>query len=377
MATQTIYVYEASSVSITNSAGSTYTGVIESGLWGDSFSWQTPNDLSLDLPSSTVAITYDDSDGLLQDDPYSGSNATDQFLSASTTLNGTQYNPSSGQVRWDNPAPVTVESEYVVTVYDADGNTYNLVGISITQGYSSQVVGIMFDGAQPPPGTALSYIQGTSTYTNTGTAVDPNQTVPCFVAGTRIDTPDGPRRIESLKVGDLVTTLDQGARPILWIGRSNVDGRGPLAPVLIPQGALGNTGPLKLSPNHRILLQSPQAELLFCQHAVLVPAKALVDGRTIVFDPAPRVTYIHLLLNGHELIFAEGIATESLFTGAMALSALDAAARAELAAILPQHDQEPHHLNRPDLNATEARLLMACFKVNTCITAVTQSMSAL
>jgi hypothetical protein len=35
----------------------------------------------------------------------------------------------------------------------------------------------------------------------------------CFTAGTRIDTPYGPRKVEDLRAGDAVVTLDHGAKP--------------------------------------------------------------------------------------------------------------------------------------------------------------------
>ncbi|PWE51378.1 hypothetical protein DEM26_04235 [Thioclava sp. NG1] len=39
---------------------------------------------------------------------------------------------------------------------------------------------------------------------------------PCVTKGTRLATPRGPRRVESLQPGDLVTTLDDGPQPVLW-----------------------------------------------------------------------------------------------------------------------------------------------------------------
>lgn len=100
MTTTTLYVYEVSAISIATTDGDSVSGVLEDALWGDAFSWENPNDLVLTLPETTTAIVYDDEDGLLQDDPYSGSNVTDQTLSEETTLNGTTYSPSSGTVRW-------------------------------------------------------------------------------------------------------------------------------------------------------------------------------------------------------------------------------------------------------------------------------------
>ena len=44
-------------------------------------------------------------------------------------------------------------------------------------------------------------------------------TVVCFLLGTQIETPQGERKIESLKIGDRVTTVSGKSRAIKWIGR--------------------------------------------------------------------------------------------------------------------------------------------------------------
>src|SRR5690606_10067276 len=44
-------------------------------------------------------------------------------------------------------------------------------------------------------------------------------TIPCFVAGTLIETTKGPCAVQNLVPGDLVETLDDGPRPVRWIGR--------------------------------------------------------------------------------------------------------------------------------------------------------------
>ena len=46
--------------------------------------------------------------------------------------------------------------------------------------------------------------------------------IPCFTAGTLIDTPSGPRAVEELRPGDLVTTRDHGPAPLLWAGASRL-----------------------------------------------------------------------------------------------------------------------------------------------------------
>ncbi|WP_434286450.1 Hint domain-containing protein [Celeribacter sp. SCSIO 80788] len=362
MSATTLYVYEVSAISVSTTSGTSVSGVLENALWGDAFSWENPNDLVLTLPDEKTAITFSDKDGTLQDDPYFLGIVLDQALSEEVTLNGTTYSPSQGSIQWGYPTPVTVESEYSVELLGSDGETYTLVGISITTGYTSEIVGVAFDGAQPPPGVTLTYIQGNSTYTSTGPDLDPSPSIPCFAAGTRINTPNGDVPIQHLRIGDLVTTLDHGPRPILWIGRSLVNGRDALAPVQIEAGALGNRHPIRVSPNHRFLLQGAEIELHFGGDSVFVAAKALVNGSTIRHAPCQKVTYFHLLLSEHEVIFAEGIATESLFTGPMAMEALDAAARTELRMIFGDDLPDAPTLCRPEISRFEAAALRSTFR---------------
>lgn len=135
---------------------------------------------------------------------------------------------------------------------------------------------------------------------------------PCFTAGTLIQTPAGLRKVERLEVGDAVVTKDNGSCRIIWIGSRTVKGSGNFAPIHISKGALGNRRELVVSPQHRMLISGWQAKLLFGETEVLVAAKHLVNGDTIYRAPCDQVTYLHLMLDEHQIIFAEGAATESL-----------------------------------------------------------------
>ncbi|WP_292024974.1 Hint domain-containing protein [Maritimibacter sp. UBA3975] len=361
MAEQTIYVYAKSGVTITHADGSpTNTAdILGASLWGNAFSWENPNDLTITLPTDHAEITFEDSDGVISDDPFSGSQVTDQLLTAPATIDGTTYTPSTSDIRWQNPAPVNVENEFQVTLFGPDGTSYTMLGISITEGYSTNVVGVTFAGGHPPPGTTLTYIRGESSYGGSGGSTEISDTVPCFLAGTRIDTARGAKAVEELRAGDLVQTLDRGLQPLRWVGASTVCGLGPQAPILLRKGALGNHADLYVSPNHRILVRAAAAEFYYGSTDVLVPAKALVDGRGI--RPAPRreAQYIHLLLPRHEMVFSEGLASESLFTGAVAIGAFDETARGELLAVMKTCGQRASQLNRPALSVQEARALLA------------------
>lgn len=158
----------------------------------------------------------------------------------------------------------------------------------------------------------------------------------CFAAGTRIETDRGGRAIEDIAVGDLVLTRDNGLQPVRWTGRRSVPGKGRFAPIRIASGKLGALRDLLVSPQHRLLLSGYQASLLTGQTEVLAAAVHLRDDRHIRRAPCPTVTYVHLMFDQHEIIYAEGVASESFFPGSLGLEALAEPARDELFALFPE-----------------------------------------
>lgn len=164
---------------------------------------------------------------------------------------------------------------------------------------------------------------------------DTPPTFPCYLAGTLIETDTGPLPVEALRPGDLIKTLDHGMQPLLWTGSAKVDGRGDDAPVHIPAGALGNYRDLWVSPQHRMMLRSWQAELLFGSEEHFVPARALVGSRGITQAPRRVAHYVHVLCAAHEVIFAEGIPSESLHLGRVTTDILGAGVLADIRAAHP------------------------------------------
>lgn len=131
----------------------------------------------------------------------------------------------------------------------------------------------------------------------------------CFLTGTRIATPTGPRPVEALLIGDTVVGADGSHRAVRWIGRQTVVKAfaDPLRshPIRIAAGALGANLPardLLLSPDHAILVDG-----------VLVQASALVTGTSIarVTPDGASFTYFHVELEEHALILAEGVPAET------------------------------------------------------------------
>ena len=155
-----------------------------------------------------------------------------------------------------------------------------------------------------------------STFVNTSTQIPVgNLGPPCFTRGTLIATPEGPRLIEDLQPGDFVLTLDHGPQPLILISRAIFAATGRNAPVRIRKGALGNDADLIVSQQHRMLIGDWRAELFFGEAEVLVAAKHLVNGDTIHLLPGGEVEYFHLLFEKHQIVWAEGIPSESYFPG--------------------------------------------------------------
>ena len=144
--------------------------------------------------------------------------------------------------------------------------------------------------------------------------------VACYVAGTRIATMQGALAVEALRPGDFVRSALSGRwLPVRWIGRRRVEPlfhADPLAarPVRLRAGCLGASVPvrdLRVSPEHALFL-----------HGVLVPARCLLDGVSVVQEGDAPVEYFHIELDQHDVVLAEGAAAESwLDTGNRAMFA--------------------------------------------------------
>ncbi|WP_371223846.1 Hint domain-containing protein [Roseovarius sp. 2305UL8-3] len=222
-----------------------------------------------------------------------------------------------------------------------------------------------------PESGFIEYLDASGNVTHTATFSEIERVI-CFTPGTQIATPSGSKPVESLREGDSVFTRDNGIQQVAWAGRKDLSakvlGATPdLAPVLIREGALGNGLPqqdMKVSPNHRMLLTSDRAELMFGEREVLVPAKHLIglDGVKRAFGTG--VSYVHFLCERHEVVLANGAWSESFQPGDIALSALDQAARDEILALFPELREvadapsAPFETARLALRAYEARLLI-------------------
>ena len=134
----------------------------------------------------------------------------------------------------------------------------------------------------------------------------------CFAAKTPIATSSGFVDAGDLREGDIVITREAGPKPILWVGKQTVLGFGKMAPIRFDAGVLGNRGPIHVSPWHRMLVAGSQSQLLFETHEVFVHAKHLTHIAGVTREGCLSVTYVHVLLDEHHALNADGAYAESL-----------------------------------------------------------------
>ncbi len=142
--------------------------------------------------------------------------------------------------------------------------------------------------------------------------------VACFLAGTKILTANAERTVEDLRAGDTLPTISGSTRTIKkirsWTAERRVDEKwsDDVAPIKVCRGALGPNVPqsdLYLSPNHALYVDG-----------VLITVGNLVNARSIVrcsdYD-GDLITYFHIELEDHQVIWANGAPVESRFTESM------------------------------------------------------------
>jgi len=136
-----------------------------------------------------------------------------------------------------------------------------------------------------------------------------NGTLPCFALGTRVLTDAGEVPVEDIRTGDLVPGQMSGRlRRVTWVGRRTLEVAAharpwDVAPVCVQAHALAPGRPrrdLLLSPDHAVLVGG-----------VLIPVRYLINGRSVAQRRVPRVTYLHVELDAHDVLLAEGMPCES------------------------------------------------------------------
>lgn len=225
---------------------------------------------------------------------------------------------------------------------------------------------IMFEQGLPPTDTDLWVLRQDVTTRDEASG----QGLICFLPGTMIETPLGDMPVETIRAGDRVFTRDGGPRDVLWTGRRRISASRVIAmpdcrPVRIRAGLFGHDLPqpdLYLSPDHRLLLRGGPGAPLFSSDEVLVTARDLLGLPGVTRDNRPRaVEYVHLMLDGHHVLHANGMPAESFHPATADLGAIDPAAVAHLENLLPDLRRDPMRFGafaRRLLDSAEAALFL-------------------
>ncbi|MEM9061765.1 MAG: Hint domain-containing protein [Pseudomonadota bacterium] len=285
------------------------------------------------------------------DSAFGGGGDDEFFIDGDTLIPGSNITITGGETEEGDPSDTTNNP--------GDGDPAVLVGDEIiinTPTGGSFIVDE--DPTDPEAGQVFILDNGGNTISTI--TYSEIEAITCFTRGTMIMTPNGEVAIEDLSEGDLVMTRDRGAQQVRWIGSQTVAAEGKLAPVMIREGALGNDRDLLVSPLHRMLIEDWRAELMFGETEVLAAAKHLINGDTIHVQEGGDVEYFHMLFDSHEIVTANGAASESFHPGEQGIGWMAEEVREEIFEIFPQLRVEIEGYGpaaRTSLKAYEVRAL--------------------
>jgi len=206
------------------------------------------------------------------------------------------------------------------------------------QGNATRIYGMPLVGLQPKTDYTLVGIE-------TDTVLTRFAQVACvsFTRGTHVTMATGAqRRIETLRPGELILTRDEGPQPLRWLGHSTLRAVGAFAPVRIAAGALNNENDLLVSPDHRLFIYQRSDAIGAGRPEVLVRARHLVNGDSVRRESGGFVDYFQLLFDRHQIIYAEGIAAETLFVDPRSSAALPADLQETLLRDFASGDRSDH-----------------------------------
>jgi hypothetical protein len=133
-----------------------------------------------------------------------------------------------------------------------------------------------------------------------------------LIAGTRVASNIGWRKVEKLAVGDKVLTFDNGMQVIVGIDRQILFANASEVPdwesvLVFPVGALGNRDEIRLPADLGIMLESESACDQMGDPYAVVPAQAL-EGLCGIHrsPPTGQIELITLVFSHEEVIYIDG-----------------------------------------------------------------------
>ncbi|MBL4749129.1 MAG: Hint domain-containing protein [Amylibacter sp.] len=318
-------------------------------IWGSNISTPQTSTLTFDTPVKNVTFEIYDLD------------ANGTAWSDSVTINAIDKDGNPVSISFSDLEAYHIQTGNTVSATGNSGTSIDTSGapdsITVTIPGPLTQIQVMYDNG-PTATSSGAFGWGATTFD-----------VVCFTKDVLITTPSGDRLVQGLAVGDLVLTRDHGLQAIRWIGHKSLTGArlyaSPnLRPVTIKKDTYGAGIPaqdLSVSPQHRILIKNSDTVLMFNQSEVLAPAKGLVNDTDIfVNDTVTSVEYYHIMFDHHEVIYSNGMPTESFQPSDRSLLAFDQDIRNELFTLFPELKENAHAANTParhSLNVQETRLI--------------------
>jgi Hint domain len=166
---------------------------------------------------------------------------------------------------------------------------------------------------------------------------------PALAADNILVTDKGEVAAHDLRPGQRILTRDKGFQTVLWVARRDVTAaemaaEPDLRPVKISAGALGPNLPssdLLVPGCQRVMVEGPLTKLMFGVREVFVPVQHLVGYPGITHGELAETTYVHALCRAHEVIWADGVWTESFQPTSGALECLTPAQYTDITEVLP------------------------------------------
>jgi hypothetical protein len=271
----------------------------------------------------SVDMADEDDDGILYDDEFNLGPDTVSYDAGSGAVL-TEFDSTSVYTAEITLGDGSILTENVVVVQTVNGDTFLLDSYDTLDNINIQNIALTSENS--------------SNYAGVGTTGSiENSNIVCFARGTTIETNRGIVPVQTLEVGDLVLTADNGFQPICWIGCGTVQSSGKHSPIEIAAGALGPAmplSPLLVSPQHRLYIRSRIAHRMFNEIEIVMPALRLVGlpGVEQRRGSSP-VQYWHVLTDQHQLILANGAWAETMYPDPQALAALSEQSQRELEVI--------------------------------------------
>ena len=272
-----------------------------------------PFNIQLNPGASPLPITITDNDANFNEIGDNG-----QLLTSAVTIDGVTY---------------AVGTKVIINYRIADDNGFEGYSISIgaNNGGTNSTTAFVTNGPMTPGQTHTF-----TSESNIGRSSVPYSEFACFMTGTMIKADRGERPIYDLVAGDRVMTHDQGLQTVRWVGSRTIPTIGDIAPIAFEAGTLGCSRRLLVSPNHRMLIAGAMAELVCGDDELLISAKLLINDRTVRRVANGFATYVHIMFDYHEVIWANDCATESFYAGDQPIGTLNSEQAQEILAISPE-----------------------------------------